>query len=72
MFVPDWSIPLESFLRHVTYINLCKSNVIIDQEFINPKNEKYLFFLQRFCIANVYKDVTINQLNLLVITIPMN
>ena len=48
MLVPDWSIPLESFLRHVTYINHCKSNVIIDQEFINPKNEKYLFFLQRF------------------------
>ena len=33
-------------------INLCKSNVIIDQEFINPKNEKYLFFLQRFLVID--------------------
>ncbi len=34
-------------------INLCKSNVIIDQEFINPKNEKYLFFFATFFVLRM-------------------
>ena len=34
-------------------INLCKSNVIIDQEFIYPKNEKYLFFFATFFVLRM-------------------